>query len=307
MTTGARRRPQNRPAYMTLPGPNAAPDNYEPLPDAMFQAPHFTRTMEIVQTHFLHQESTVVSGDTPVYFRDCQDNQRFFRPDCYVAFDVDQVAIRERNGYFIDEVGKPPDFALEIASETTAENDIGFKRNLYAWLGIGEYWRFDPTGGRLYGAPLAGERLVDGAYQPFDIHETPDGVIWGHSPALGLDLCWVEERLQLYNLATGEYLRDLPEAEAQIIELQDEMTRTEERLNNERAAREEAQQAAQDERVAREEAQQAAQDERIAREEAQQAAQDEQAARQEVEAREQALLEQLRRLLEGRDPPEQPT
>ncbi len=291
MTTGFRQRPQDRPPHLTPPGPNAGPDNDEPLPDAMYQGPHFTRTMEIVQTVFLDQEATLVSGDSPVYYRDPQGKQRFVKPDCYVVFGVDQRAIRERNGYYIEEVERPPDFALEIASESTADNDIGFKRNLYARLGIGEYWRFDASGGDYYGEPLAGEELVDGAYRPIELHQTPGGVIWGHSPTLGLDLCWEDRRLQFYDPAKGEYRRDLREAEAALMEMQDEMTRAEERLNNEQAARRTAEQTAHDEQAARRTAEQTARDE--------------QAAREAAEERERRLLEQIRSLSEGREPPEQ--
>ena len=35
-------------------------------------------------------------------------------------------------GYIISEQGKPPDFVMEIASETTAETDVGEKRDEYA-------------------------------------------------------------------------------------------------------------------------------------------------------------------------------
>ena len=94
MTTRFRRRPQDLPLHMTPPGPNAGPDNDEPLPDAMYQGPNFTRTMEIVYTIFMDQESTLVSGDSPVYYRDPQGEQRFVKPDCYVTFGVDQRAIR---------------------------------------------------------------------------------------------------------------------------------------------------------------------------------------------------------------------
>jgi hypothetical protein len=43
----------------------------------------------------------------------------------------------------------------------------------------------------------------------------PEGLIWGHSPALGLDLCWDNSRLRFYDPAAGEYLRSLAEAEAE--------------------------------------------------------------------------------------------
>ena len=37
--------------------------------------------------------------------------------------------------------------------------------------------------------------------------------MWGHSLVLGLDLCWVSGRLRFFNPTTGDYLRDLAEAE----------------------------------------------------------------------------------------------
>ena len=63
-----------------------------------------------------------------------------------------------KNGYAIGEHGKPPDFVLEVASPTTASNDYTDKREEYAAFGIPEYWRFDPTEGERYDAPLAGDR-----------------------------------------------------------------------------------------------------------------------------------------------------
>ena len=72
------------------------------------------------------------------------------------------------NGYVISEQGKPPDFVLEVASESTANIDTGAKRDDYAALGIAEYWRFDETG-EYHGARLAGDRLVQGRYEPIPI------------------------------------------------------------------------------------------------------------------------------------------
>ena len=105
--------------------------------------------------------------------------------------------------------GKPPDLAIEVASVTTARHDITGKRDIYAQIGIPEYWRFDPTGGELYGAALAGERLVQGEYQPFPLTTEPDGVLKGYSPMLALSLCWDAERLLLYDPETGEYLSNI--------------------------------------------------------------------------------------------------
>ncbi|MXX54046.1 MAG: hypothetical protein F4Z35_09080 [Dehalococcoidia bacterium] len=53
-------------------------------------------------------------------------------PDLIVAFNVDPAAIIRANGYSIDMVGKPPGFALEVASPTTGVRDYTYKRNRYA-------------------------------------------------------------------------------------------------------------------------------------------------------------------------------
>ena len=93
--------------------------------------------------------------------------------------------------------GKPPDFVLEVASPTTARNDYTDKRLDYASFGIPEYWRFDATGGRWYDAALAGDRLVEGAYQPITIHRSAASHLWGHSAALNLTVCWGGRRTAL--------------------------------------------------------------------------------------------------------------
>ena len=87
-----------------------------------------------------------------------------------------------------------------MASPTTARNDYTQKREDYAAFGIPEYWRFDPTGGRRYDAALAGDRLVDGAYQPIEIHgASDDRNLWGRSEALNLTLCWEDGRLRWWD------------------------------------------------------------------------------------------------------------
>lgn len=152
------------------------------------------------------------------------------QPDYYVAFGVDETSIRRRRLYLPWEVGKPPEFALELASDTTYRNDLRRKPGIYAQIGIAEYWRFDPTGGELYGEPLYGGALVDGQYQPIPLTTEPDGVLKGYSAVLEISLCWIEESnwLRFYDPATGSYLSTLPEMHAA--------------LDNERAARAQDQQ-----------------------------------------------------------------
>ena len=136
-------------------------------------------------------------------------------PDLLVAFGIDQEKVDVANGYLIDEVGKPPDLVMEVASSTTGRNDYTEKRITYANLGVPEYWRFDYTGGAYHDAPLAGDRLSEtGVYRPIGMTEEPDGVIWGYSEVLGLSLCWIEGRLRFWDRSQGQYLPDLPESEA---------------------------------------------------------------------------------------------
>ena len=132
-------------------------------------------------------------------------------PDVYISLGVDAEAIRSRRLYLPWEVGKPPDWVLEVASESTGNVDTGRKRRIYAEIGIPEFWRFDPTGGDYHGQALAGERLVDGIYQPIELTTDPDGILKGYSEALGVSLCWDDGRPRFYDPATGEYLRSVTE------------------------------------------------------------------------------------------------
>ena len=181
--------------------------------------------------HFGSPETTIVMGEVPVG-RDLRQRRGLRVPDLMIAFEVNQDSIIADRGYSIEHWGKPPDFVLEIASETTAENDVSQKRDDYAAFGIPEYWRFDPSGGEYYGTGLAGDRLVGGAYQPISITESGDLHSWGHSEVLGLDLCWEEGQLRWYDPATGRYLPTFDEeaearlaAEARVRELEAEIRR----------------------------------------------------------------------------------
>ena len=189
------------------------PDPPKP-PDAMQQSPHIFRAYAILDNYF-HRRPDVLVGSDGYLCSDTRDRSRWVRPDCLVAFGVDPEAIIARNGYVISEVGKPPDFVLEVASESTGRRDYTVKRASYAEYGVAEYWRFDRSGGQYHDRPLSGDRLVNGRYEPIPLDTGADGVIRGHSPVLGLALHWVAGQLRFYDPAAGEYLPDLAEAMAQ--------------------------------------------------------------------------------------------
>ena len=185
----------------------------EPLPDGFDQEYLFQQVMPVLRQYLKSRYDVIVSGDTFIYYEQGNPQARV-APDCYVAFGVINEAIRPYNSYLTWHVGKVPDFALEIASKGTARQDLVDKRILYAQIGIGEYWRYDATlDSEFYGEPLVGERLVDGQYERLPMEVRPDGQVRGHSPVLGMDLCWDDGRLLFCDPVTGEYLRDYYETE----------------------------------------------------------------------------------------------
>ena len=182
--------------------------------DSLLQSEHIDESGHLLRNHFAGQSTTLVDTGGFVFYDPDDLRRRRFRPDLYIVFGVDAASILQRNGYVIEEAGKPPDFVLEVASPTTYRHDLRNKPGLYARVGVGEYWRFDPTGGDLYGRPLAGDLLVQGAYRPLEIVAEEDGMTWGHSPALDLCLCSRGERLLFYDHKTGRYLTNIREETA---------------------------------------------------------------------------------------------
>ena len=174
-----------------------------------------------LRRYFGSPETTIVLGEVPIG-RDLSQRRGLRVPDLLVAFGVGRKRIITDRGYSIEHWGKPPDFVLEIASETTAENDVTGKRDDYAAFGVPEYWLFDPSGGEYYGTSIAGNRLVEGAYQSIDIVKVDDSHYCGHSEVLGLDLCWEDGWLRWYDPAARRYLRTLDEEAEERIAAEEE-------------------------------------------------------------------------------------
>lgn len=183
-------------------------------PDAMKQRRHIAKADQILRSHHRNRPDVLVSGEGYLC-QEAREARRSPRPDCIVSFGLSippDVIEDVANGYVISEVGKPPEFVLEVASESTGERDYTVKREIYARFRVKEYWRFDYTGGRFHDAPLAGDRLVNGRYEPIPVAEGADGIIRGRSEELRLELHWHFGQLRFWDPETGEYLPDLIEA-----------------------------------------------------------------------------------------------
>ena len=183
--------------------------------------------------HFGSLDSTLVLSEVPLAWRPSRRRDTLI-PDLLVAFAVDTAAIIARKGYAIEEHGKAPDFVLEVASASTGYQDEERKRAGYAAYGVPEYWRFDPSGGAYHRQPLAGDRLVEGAYRPIDIHRTDDTHYFGRSAVLNLSLCWEEGQLRWWDPVAERYLETHDEeAEARITERQGRITERQVRITAE--------------------------------------------------------------------------
>ena len=182
----------------------------EPLPDPlrnydMQQLDSLLTAGGTLQAHFANRSDALICGSG--YLRhDAANESKRFAPDLVIAFGVNPDAIIARNGYVISEVGKPPDFVLEVASKSTGARDYTVKRIGYAGYGVREYWRFDRTGGRFHDAPLAGDALVEGEYKPLAIARDPAGRLWGYSAILRLELWWDDGELRFRDPVSGEFL-----------------------------------------------------------------------------------------------------
>ena len=155
--------------------------------------------------HFGREDTTIYGGRLYIVPGPGTPSDHWQVPDLLIAFDVDSDLYHRNNGYVISEQGKPPDFVLEVASESTGERDLGPKRDDYAVFGIPEYWRFDETGEH-YGERLAGERLVEGEYRPIEIASLAGDILQGRSDVLNLDIRWHDGRLEWYDPGTGRHI-----------------------------------------------------------------------------------------------------
>ena len=170
-----------------------------------FQARAVHNARHFLKTHFRNRSDVYISGNIFVYYQ--RGNPALsVSPDILVALGVER---RDRRTYRTWVEGKAPDFVLEVLSPSTARKDLTTKRDIYAKLGVREYFLFDPAGDRLQ-PPLQGYQLDWGRYVPLPALE-PLAV---RSGVLGLDL-WVDDlrHLRMRDASTGENLPSMEESE----------------------------------------------------------------------------------------------
>ena len=182
----------------------------EPMAENEDQLLAMTDAITTLREWYTDQEDVHVGGDLLIYYR-MNDNETRVAPDVFVVFGSDK---HKRNSWVVWREGKAPDIVMELASGSTWRRDMREKRDIYAEMGVIEYWRFDPTSNYFF-PPLAGERLGENEYRTIELTTNRDGMVWGHSAVLGLDICaFPDGSLRFYDPASGQWLRTLSESEA---------------------------------------------------------------------------------------------
>jgi Uma2 family endonuclease len=183
--------------------------------------------IEALKDYYRDRDDVYVAGNLFVYYEE-GNPQAVLAPDVFVVFGVSD---EHRRTYKIWEEGQRPDVVFEITSPSTKAEDLGSKKGVYAYLGVKEYFLYDPLGDYLRPA-FQGYVLDEAArlsvYHPLASDE--EGVL--HSRQLGLTLRVEEGLLRLYDPATGEKLLTPQEAqaarreaEARVAELEAELAR----------------------------------------------------------------------------------
>ena len=208
--------------------------------------------------YYQDREDVYVVGNLLVYYQQ-GDASKSVSPDLMVVFGAPKHI---RSSYRLWEEPKAPDFVLEITSESTHRADRDEKRDLYAGMGVSEYWQYDPVGIYL-DPPLLGFRLAEDRYAPIPVVPEGDGALVGRSGVLGLELrltlgAPVREALHFHDPVRGESLRTyrevdqareeevqarreaegrLEETEGRLERTEGQLRQTQNRLQEERAAR----------------------------------------------------------------------
>ena len=139
---------------------------------------------EALRHHFRDRKDVLVAMELVVYYKR-GDSTVCLQPDVQVVFGVDRGG--NRSSYKVWEEGKAPDFVLEVASPSTAENDARYKAGEYLPIGVREYWRLDPEGS-LMGRPLEGYVASGGRYGQVELVKCTGRGRRLRSRVLGLDL-----------------------------------------------------------------------------------------------------------------------
>jgi Uma2 family endonuclease len=141
---------------------------------------HIQEIMDLIaalQRRYRDAADVYVGGDMLLYYVEGNPG-RCVCPDVFVTLGIPKEP--ERRSYFLWREGRPPSMVIEVTSEGSRREDQE-KKQLYARLGVEEYFLDDPLGEYLKPS-LQGYRLVRGQYEP--IEPDADGALLSRTTGL---------------------------------------------------------------------------------------------------------------------------
>ena len=204
----------------------------KPMAETDLHIDEIYRMRQILKAHFAEKTDVYVSGNIMMYYEE-GDIQSSVSPDILVSFGIGK---KRRRTYKTWAEGKPPDFVMEFSSRRTWRDDLDIKMELYARIGISEYFLYDAER-RYLPSYLMGYRLDDGKY--VEIPQNPDEGFF--SETLNLTFHLHDDTLDIYDPITEQWLLSAEEkaeqetearqkAEDEIQKLQEELKRLRTRL-----------------------------------------------------------------------------
>jgi len=188
-------------------------EDFEPMPEGDIQRRNLSYATEALKLWFEKQDNVYVSGN--LFIRYEQDlAEKRVAPDIFVVFGMSN---KDRVSYTIGEDGgKAPDFVfvLEVISKGSRTKDRKQNPLIYKYLGVKEYFQYDPSSKFLKPSSLNGVRLENGEYVAIASSVLADGTLSLHSEVLGLDLhLYPNLNFRFFDPISNQMLRSYAEAE----------------------------------------------------------------------------------------------
>jgi len=211
----------------------------QPMGETGFHVRVILFTYQMLRSRFGGQPDVYVAADMFLYYE--QGNPRAVRaPDVMV---VKGVGNHERRSFKTWVESAVPNVIFEITSDGTAAVDTVEKPALYARLGVGEYFIFDPLDEYLK-PRFKGFRLVDGKY--LELPSDQDGGIV--SQELGIRLVPEGPVLGMFDVQTGERIYNFEQLNDAWYQALDEKEREQARAEDEKRRAEDEKRRAEDEK-----------------------------------------------------------
>lgn len=184
----------------------------KPMAERMNHILVITYLLDVLMAWFKDRADMYVGGNNMIYFAEGFPKLSFV-PDVYLIPGLDKTP---RRIIKLWEEKNAPSVIFEITSRATWEVDLGDKMDLYAQIGVREYFVYDVEHEEL-DPPLRGFRLVNNQYER--LHANEDGEIY--SEEIRLVLQEIDGTLRLINPQTREILKTYAESDAALREAEE--------------------------------------------------------------------------------------